>query len=358
MSYAELYRIGALCRTWRQMVEEHIYRSIKLGQNTISVKIGDSNRAAIELFAQSYDPVNRIIEFRPRSDASPVSLSTFSSFQRRMQIHFNKWAPEELPEHIESMSPKDQELILFHMRYNPALERMYELPTPCIPKSASSCDPHYVGDKGLILSFDYVYPNVPHHVRSQQQPSYYAYHTQPRVPASPCMQIHWLRVTLAWVVSGMNPAIPVHQIYADKYEHLGNALARYGLYKYDPLSEPILTYIVETTHHQEQCKPSSFPTVHSHSEDRRDNGEAEVPCALRNYVQAHTHECHTRLSRLQHMLEGAGVDARVLWKYPFAKSLVIGNGSLLGEEDVVRRIQDSEDQWRMKKLSLARKLQV
>ncbi|KAG1059734.1 hypothetical protein G6F42_028207 [Rhizopus arrhizus] len=82
----------------------------------------------------------------------------------------------------------------------------------------------------------------------------------------------------------------------------------------------------------------------------------QLPASLVKYVHSHTHECHTRLSRLQHMLEGAGVDPQVLWKYTFAKSFVVSSGSLLCEEDVVRRIQDSEEEWRQKKLSLSRKL--
>jgi hypothetical protein len=83
--------------------------------------------------------------------------------------------------------------------------------------------------------------------------------------------------------------------------------------------------------------------------------DMKLTADLVNYVHSHTHECHTRLSRLQHMLEGAGVDSQIVWKYSFAKAFVVGNG-LLCEEDIVRRIQDSEEEWRKKKATILRKL--
>ncbi|KAG0171367.1 hypothetical protein DFQ28_004427 [Apophysomyces sp. BC1034] len=351
LPYIEVYRIGAVCRSWRQMGKEHIYMSIKTRRDRVTVKIGERNKVTIELFAYSYDPINDIIEFRPR----PNDRTVAPVINPPMQIHFSEWAPEELPDMVKSMSLKEQALLLFHMNYNPAIERMYDLPKRCIGRPASSCDPHYVGDKGLILSLDYVYPNVP---RDEiQNPSlHYGYPAATWMPASPCIQIRWLRVTLAWVVSGMNPEVPVRQIYADRYNLLDHALARNGLCKYDPLSEPVLAHIVDADD-QEQCKSPCFPTLHSHSDGNRLHGE-KLPHSLLKYVNEHTHECHTRLSTLQHMLEGAGVDARVIWKYLSAKSYVIGNSCLLGPEDVVRQIQDSEDEWRMKKPSLIRKLQA
>ena len=111
-------------------------------------------------------------------------------------------------------------------------------------------------------------------------------------------------------------------------------LAKQGCFKYDPLSEPVLGHIVSQQY----------------------NDLEELPESLINYVHTHSHECHTRLSRLQHMLEGAGVNPLMLWKYTFAKLFVMGSGSLLCEEDVVRRIQDSEEEWRQKKSNLYNRL--
>jgi hypothetical protein len=149
------------------------------------------------------------------------------------------------------------------------------------------------------------------------------------------MNIRWIRVTLDWVLTGFKSSIPSSQIYKDNFSILNQKLAKEGCFKYDPLSEPVLDHIIN-----QQLETST----------------EELPPSLTKYIRSHTHECHTRLSRLQHMLEGAGVDAQVLWKYTFAKSFVVGSGSLLSEEDVVRRIQDAEEEWRLKKHSLIRKL--
>ncbi|ORY94476.1 hypothetical protein BCR43DRAFT_413502, partial [Syncephalastrum racemosum] len=228
---------------------------------------------------------------------------------------------------LQSLSLQDQAQVLFHMHYNPALERVYELPGCTDVKRTKE---RYVGDKGLVLALSY------HHQQHQD----YSYPAQqigyPQPSASmPHIKIEWLRVTLAWVLSGIKPDIAPTQIYPQRYARLGHALARHGYFKYDPLSEVVLSHIV-------------------HRDDMHNSDDVELD--LLDYVQAHTHECHTRLSRLQHMLEGSGVDSRVIWKYTFAKSYVIGNGSLLGEEDVVRRIQDSEEEWRLKQQSIARRI--
>lgn len=167
---------------------------------------------------------------------------------------------------------------------------------------------------------------------------YYSYRSvasSAPMPTAPSMDIRWIRVTLDWVLAGIEPSIPSSQIYEENFTILNQKLAKEGCFKYDPLSEPVLDYIVG-----QQMEMTTN----------------ELSPRLVKYVHSHSHECHTRLSRLQHMLEGAGVDAQVLWKYTFAKSFVVGNGSLLGEEDVVRRIQDSEEEWRLKKLSLIRRL--
>jgi hypothetical protein len=149
------------------------------------------------------------------------------------------------------------------------------------------------------------------------------------LPVSPKMKVSWIRVTLDWIVSGMVQHQKQTQIYESSFNQLNESLRKAGCFKYDPLSEPILDYIVQE---------KTFISKH-----------------LLNYVKSHTHECQTRLSRLQLMLEGSGVDSQVLWKYSFAKSFVVGNG-LLCEEDIVRRIQDSEQEWHKKKSSILRKL--
>ncbi|KAI9495787.1 hypothetical protein BDB00DRAFT_811705 [Zychaea mexicana] len=401
MPLTEAYRIRSVCRTWQNMAEEFIYMSIKTQQRKVYLRIGDKSRKlSVELNPHSYDPVNRIVEFRPHPNAALVPMmvdasNPWSTCHRRMQIHFSDWMPNGGPSSFAAstallssdMSPADQALMLFHLQYNPAVERLYELPPWSTTVSDVHGGEHYVGDKGLILALSYAQEGAP----AVNSSYYYAYpssNTSVPTMQAPRMEPHWLRVTLGWIMSGLEPEIMPTQIYPQRYAHLGHALARRGFFKYDPLSEPVLSHIVHLQEEQRPLTPSLhpvtmtttqqpyFPTVHDMHSFHHDNASSAarntdnksntgdldnatddlVTPALLDYVQCHTHECHTRLSRLQHMLEGAGVDARVLWKYTFAKSYVVGNGSLLGEEDVVRRIQDSEEEWRFKRVSLIRRL--
>lgn len=395
----DVYRIRSVCKTWKEMAEEYIFLRIREQRSTVDIKIGDKRRGAIvTLVPFSYDRLNRIVEFRPISlTAVPMTVDAsnpFSTCHRRMQIHFSEWKSSSQASELvtaaatasnTSISLQDKALILFHMGYNPALERTYELPS----WGPSQSPDHFVGDKGLILSLSYVQPSTLDDPSAAAGVSYYSYpnHTT-SIPTNspPYIQIQWLRVTLSWILAGIRSDIAQTQIYPQRYGRLSHALARHGCFKYDPLSEPVLSHIVHnetdepwSSYQHQQSRPASicdhpraaslhFPTVNdTHSDtcsstdsehETMEDAEEQLPAELIDYVQVHTHECHTRLSRLQHMLEGAGVDARVLWKYTFAKSYVVGNGSLVGEEDVVRRIQDSEDEWRLKRISLTRRLGI
>ncbi|CDH53331.1 hypothetical protein RO3G_11382 [Lichtheimia corymbifera JMRC:FSU:9682] len=396
----DVYRIRSVCKTWQAMGEEYIFLRIREQRNTVDVKIGDKRRGVIvKLVPHSYDRANRIVEFRPISmTAVPMTVDAtnpFSTCHRRMQIHFSEWKSSSQASDLvtaaasasnTSISLQDKALILFHMGYNPALERTYELPS----WGPSESPDHFVGDKGLILSLSYVHPSTLNDP-SAAGVSFYSYpnHTT-SIPTNspPHIQIQWLRVTLSWILSGIRSDIAQTQIYPQRYGRLSHALARHGCFKYDPLSEPVLSHIVHnetdepwSAHQQQHSRPASicdhpraaslhFPTINDTFSDASsstssdpendtiEDVEEHLPAELIEYVQVHTHECHTRLSRLQHMLEGAGVDALVLWKYTFAKSYVVGNGSLVGEEDVVRRIQDSENEWRLKRISLTRRLGI
>ncbi|KAI7876963.1 hypothetical protein K492DRAFT_172104 [Lichtheimia hyalospora FSU 10163] len=395
----DVYRIRSVCKTWQEMAEEYIFLRIREQRSTVDIKIGDKRRGAIvKLVPHSYDRLNRIVEFRPIAmTAVPMTVDAsnpFSTCHRRMQIHFSEWTSSSQASELvaaatsssnTSISLQDKALMLFHMEYNPALERTYELPS----WGPSESPDHFVGDKGLILSLSYVQPSTVDDP-SAAGVSFYSYpnHTT-SIPTNspPHIQVQWLRVTLSWILSGIRSNITQTQIYPQRYGRLSHALARHGCFKYDPLSEPVLSHIVHnendepwSSHQQQHSRPASicdhpraaslhFPTVNDNHSDTLsstsasdsehetiEDMEEHLPAELIEYVKVHTHECRTRLSRLQHLLEGSGVDARVLWKYTFAKSYV--NGSLLGEEDVVRRIQDSENEWRLKRISLTRRLGI
>ncbi|KAI7900581.1 uncharacterized protein BX663DRAFT_516918 [Cokeromyces recurvatus] len=353
MTYPEIYRFRSVCRKLKVMCEYYIFQEIKSSGQTIIIKLdgGKGKETSLELLPSQYDEKNCVIEFRPLQNHSSLSLANTSSqqcsaYHRLLKIHFSGWFNKR-PSKKESMvfkklSPQDQAMILYHLYYNSSIERTYELPSW---NTNSTTDYRYLGDENLILSLSYqntspfinnntlLVPQLSTESTPLLPTSYYSYRPSASIiPIAPRMEIQWVRVTLDWVLAGLQSNIPSSRIYKERFEQLDQLLVKEGCFKYDPLSEPILNYIV--THEQ---------------------NENNLPESLINYVHAHTHECHTRLSRLQHMLEGAGVDARVLWKYTFAKLFVVGNGSLLVEEDVVRRIQDSEEEWRQKKMSLSRK---
>jgi hypothetical protein len=354
LSYPEVYGLRSVCRKFQAMGEFHIYQQIKAKDQTVTIKLDGSNAKSMDLVVSHYDAKNRVIEFRPRNPCSLSLANTtsnhhWSAYHRLMKIHFSEWfttKPAKVP--FYHLSPQDQAMVLYHYQYNSSIEKTYELPSWNQSSEIEGADNRYIGDKGLILCMSYQQPDYPNFLQqnsvTRQLPtisnlptSYYSYRSAASsapMPTAPSMDIRWIRVTLDWVLGGMKSSIPSSQIYQESFTLLNQKLAKEGCFKYDPLSEPVLDHIV----HQQL------------------DNSSELPASLVKYVHSHTHECHTRLSRLEHMLEGAGVDAQVLWKYTFAKSFVVGNGSLLGEEDVVRRIQDAEEEWRLKKLSLIRRL--
>ncbi|KAI8336298.1 hypothetical protein BC941DRAFT_428848 [Chlamydoabsidia padenii] len=365
LPYQDLYLTRGVSRYWRSLVEEHIYLDVKTQQHKVSIVVGQTPfTCTLDLYASNYDSSQRVVEFTPRdgqvmvsprqanntnltsstvSSPRPPSSSWHLYHHRQLQIQFSNkpsHPPYSLSSLQQALSKKEQEQALFHLRYNPVLECSYGLPAYSWLSSSDQTDQHYVGDKTMILSFSYVSPTA-----TTTTPSCLLGGSSP--PCAPQIQIHWLRVTLDWIISFTQPKIQTTQIYADRYAQLYRTLAhQYGCYKYDELSEPVLDYII----HQDKYV-SMQDGVDSSNNDNNDLFKQLV-----SYVQEHSHEYHTRLSRLQHMLEGACVNPRMIWKYPFAKSFVVGNGSLLSEEDVVRRIQDSEEEWRSLSRTLKRRL--
>ncbi|ORX60385.1 hypothetical protein DM01DRAFT_1281633 [Hesseltinella vesiculosa] len=279
----------------------------------------------------------------PNTSSAAASWQRYH--QRQCQVLFSGWASTgtDLPRALDFLSDKEKEVAQFHLNYNPSLACLYSLPSYDWAAGPSS-DVRYVGDRAMILAFSYVSQTEPQpdHTSSSRTPKplYFANHASTRPPL---IKIHWLRVTMDWVVAGHQPNMVPSQIYPDRYQRLYHILARrYGCFKYDELAEPVLAYIVD----QDDQKPiKATPCRSPPTPPPEDETTLLIPPSLLSYVQAHTHEYHTRLSKLGHMLAAMGVDARMIWKYPFARSFVVGNGSLLGEEDVVHRIQDAEIEW-------------
>ncbi|CAO3669766.1 unnamed protein product [Rhizopus stolonifer] len=340
LTYDQVYCARSVCKKLQIMGENHIYHQIRALNQTIVLKLDENKNISMELVAKSYDPKNRVIEFVPMNNSS-VSLANGKRFayHKLLKIQFSSWDQPSSKISLEHLEPQDRALFLYHHTYNSSIEKVYELPS----WNNTHKSRRYIGDKGLVVSMAYNQssPKLVQQTKSLKSlpTSYYPPSSAALspIPAAPSLEIKWIRVTLDWVISGLKPSIPTTtQIYENDFIRLNQKLADEGYFKYDPLSEPVLDYIVS----------------------QQENGPTELPQTLLNFIHSHTHECRTRLSRLQHMLEGSGVDAQVLWKYTFAKSFVVGSGSLLGEEDVIRRIQDSEEEWRQKKPAFVRKIKV
>ncbi|ORZ16571.1 hypothetical protein BCR42DRAFT_415347 [Absidia repens] len=395
LQYQDLYLIRGVSRQWCSLAEEHIYLDVKVQQQPVTITIGQVPfTSTMELYADSYDAIEKVVEFKPKdghafvsslrnNNATTPPCSAWQLYHhRQMQIKFGQQQSQPqcnstTASWLQSLTPQEQQQVLFHLQYNPAMECLYALPAYSWLASSMTeqVDQHYVGDKSLILSFSYVPPPPPPQSPSTTATTTKATYTSDThstsllsLPLSspplgaPQIKIHWLRVTLDWIISFTQPRIRCTQIYGDRYSRLYRSLAhKYGCYRYDELSEPVLAYIIEqgkdhqpsamvSASKQRQATRMASVTdsilTTTTQDDSYNKDDDTLPQQLLSYIQEHTHEYHTRLSKLQHILEGACVDPRMIWKYPFAKSFVVGNGSLLSEEDVVRRIQDSEEEWR------------
>lgn len=355
LPYPEVYRLRRVSRTFQSMAEHHIYQQIRSQGHMVSIKLGEKGKTSIELEAVSYDAVNKVIEFKPATKAKTIALSentstknskatngscSWSSYHRLFQVHFSQWRDNQIKKDVnltQCLNDKEQAMYAYHESYNPAMEKGYEL--PCWNRFNEPKE-HYVGDKGMVFHFEYVDPSSASKsyeeiLLSNPYSGYQSVINSP-APSPPLMQVNFLRVTFEWLLTGMKSMVPTHQIYQDSYNKLDAMLQHEGKHycvKYNPYSETILDYIMKDNENIKMNKKQ-----------------------LLQYVYSHSHECHTRLSRLEHMLEGAGVDPHVLWKYTFARLFVVGSGSLIGEEYIVRRIQDAEEEWRQQKRSFSRRL--
>ncbi|CAO3615915.1 unnamed protein product [Cunninghamella blakesleeana] len=352
LKYHELYALRSISRQWKSMVEEHIYFDIKKQQHTIDITVGQypflSN---ITLVASSYDEENQIIEFQPNN----------GGIVQQLQIKFSLWKQLQVPSAwLKVLTPQEKPQASFHMQFNPNLECTYNYPAfDYFKDHQHNDDQHYVGDKSLILSFSYIPQNINDQSTEQQQEQnhpndpYFFYNNTSitsrnlSLPLPPKIKIHWLRVTMDWIISGFKPSIQPTQIYNNRYTQLYQTLVQhYGCVKYDEYSEPVIDYIVHNDHHDKH-----------NNNNNNNNSHPFIPSHLISYIQEHSHECQTRLKRLQHMLEGAGLDHRMIWKYNFAKTYIIEN-SLLSEEDIVNRILDTEEEWRILYQSLLKRLKL
>ncbi|KAJ2958720.1 hypothetical protein NQZ79_g5764 [Umbelopsis isabellina] len=317
----DLFITRAISWRLRHLSERQIFHYIR-DYNIASIVrfANETSYVQIKLYAASYDDKNGVITFRPpcTDDYCKLVLATrraglLSTLHPKFTtILFEGWSKSESTFAYpcpEKLTDKEQDLFKFHFDYNYALERALELP------SWDKLGPHIVGDHDHILSFAY---NSTFH-KEQHYSSLVSPHIHS--PGSTFATFKWLKVSLSWLATGLGSTVaqtPTGQIYSSRYRSLSNELAKHGCFKYDISSEPVLRYIVD--------------------KDAQQFGE------LLGYVRTHGFE--TRLSKLQQALPAIGVDARMIWKYSFAKAFVTGSGLLLSEDDVIRGIEGGEQECR------------
>ncbi|KAG2181040.1 hypothetical protein INT43_008622 [Umbelopsis isabellina] len=317
----DLFITRAISWRWRHLSERQIFHHIR-DYNIASIVrfANETSYVQIKLYATSYDDKNGVITFQPPhiDEYRRLVLATrraglLSTLHPKfMTILFEGWSKSESTlayPYPGKLTEKEQDLFRFHSDYNYALERALELP------SWDKFGPHIVGDHDHILSFAYSSSII----KEQRGTSLISPHIH--LPGSTFASFRWLKVSLSWLATGLGSTVtqtPTGQIYSSRYRALSNELAKHGCFKYDISSEPVLRYIVD--------------------EDTQKFEE------LLGYVRTHGFE--TRLSKLQQALPAIGVDARMIWKYPFAKAFVTGSGLLLSEDDVIRGIEGGEQECR------------
>jgi hypothetical protein len=316
----DLFITRAISWRWRHLSERQIFHCIKHHNIASIVQFAnETSYVQIKLYATSYDDKTGVITFQPpRTDEyHRLVLATrraglLSTLHPKfMTILFEGWSKSDSTFAYPcpgSLTAKEQDLFKFHFDYNYALERALELP------SWDKLGPHIVGDHDHILSFAYCSTLNKEHHNSSISPHIHS-------PGSTYATFNWLKVSLSWLAAGLGSTVaqtPTGQIYSSRYRALSNELAKHGCFKYDISSEPVLRYIVD-----------------------QDSQQFEE---LLRYVRTHGFE--TRLSKLQQALPAIGVDARMIWKYPFAKAFVTGSGLLLSEDDVIRGIDGGEQECR------------
>lgn len=359
-----------VCTAWLQLAEEHIYLRAKNDDDPVIVQSGSFHQRGKQpvhrprapqhaehygkLSVEDFDADNHVVELRPSSSSETVSLAVRATdasrsptaYHRQVQLYFRPWVNASTQEEHgrafawpHPSTPLDSCMMQLHARYNPALEQVHVLPPWNTTSTSLQEEVHHVANKGFIMCFSYLHTDQERHQRREleqmaaghRQRAFLHDIASAAVLPAPRLRVHWLRVSISWLVSGFHPDVHVEPLYPDRYARLESALqTQHTLYRYDRWAEPVLRYIL-------------------HPDD-------PLPEPLVDHVRAvcADEEAYTpRLVRLERLLESAGVDHRVIWKYPFLSSFALGFGSSYRiEETVVGQVQEAEREWRNKKRSL------
>ncbi|CAM0137910.1 hypothetical protein VKS41_001132 [Umbelopsis sp. WA50703] len=341
LSIQDLYYLRGVNKRSQTLAERAIWTQIARSEHT-TLQFGDKDAArSLNLYPHSYDAEHRVVEFRPKT-MEPISLTDRSAASgdlmiRTFKLWFSGWQRHEFlgGANWNEVEPKlnafDRAHMLFHGTYNPAHEKVYLLPSVHDPGPPRRT--RYVGDADMVLALYYTSRGD-----DLRQWNYArTLNTQSTVtalapPPERSVNVYSLKVSISWIMSGIQPNVATIELYDSYRRHLHHTLLSNSAFTYDPNCEQILEWLV--------------------SEDAR-NGL--VPNHLVMFLKEHTHESLSKQAELQRLLESAGVDASVLWKYGFAKRWLAGKGAF-EPEDVVRRIQMTEERWQKDQLSLRRQL--
>lgn len=337
-----MYRIREASKASQAIAERSIWDHIAREEH-VTLRLGekDSN-VKINLYGHSFDAKNRVIEFRP-SQMEPISLadrlaSSGDIILRTFQLWFTGWKHHDLLDShnplfeaaMSSMNRTENANVLFHETYNPVHEKIYLLPS--VHDIGQQGRTRYVGDSEMVLALYYT-------AKGSNLSEFYSRTTTGQSsitalspPPERSANIVSLRVSLSWIMSGIKPNGCPIELYAAYRQHLRDTLSMHHAFTYDPHCEQVLEWLVS-----EQAE------------------KGIVPSNLITFLKEHTHESLSRQAEIQRLLESAGVDSNVLWKYGFAKRWLAGKGAFVSE-DVVRRIQTLEERWQKERQSLMRRL--
>ncbi|CAO3636315.1 unnamed protein product [Mucor hiemalis] len=326
LPYTETYRFRSVSTGWKVECEYHIYSQLKSRCQKLSIKIGEKNdTTVIDMIPDKCDYKNQVIEFKTCSEEQEVFISPSTNSRGRMQILYSDWKDKPFNNvgAIRDLNLADRALSLFHLRYNPSLEQIYRIPSPSLRRSNNG-RLRYVGDQGMVMCFSYLDPTTDEtNVQIPEEDNTNAGFIR--------IKVHYIHVTISWILAGMNIGVTPQPLYPNRYEALEQLLDVYDIQDYPLYSEPVLEYIM-------RCE---------FKDNRSKNGEQSVVVILP------IHEKKSNLEILQHKLQILGIDPRFIWKYSFAKSFILSGGNV---EDVVKVIQKSEEEWKLKSSAILSQL--
>lgn len=302
LSLCDVYRLRQVCKPWKRQCEDQILSRIKSQNQQLHIKIGEKHDLYhIKLSLFNYDLENQVVEFR-KHEPSLGLCYLHPTNRRKVQVIFDEWKSKSIDSlhYARELNLTELAQMLYHYTFNPMLERIYQFPTPF----TSIEKVQYIGDCGMIMSFSY-------EDTTQQEDAW----------VNPVgLDVLAVHVNLSWLLSGLDSKIEPQTIYPERYQALTAKLNKEGITDYFPYSHHTLKYIM--------------------------TGQLD----LSSFVSSRQTE-PSKLEQLRSSLLEVGVHPRVIWKYGFAKAFILKE-QLSSIEQNVQAIQDSENEWALKKQDL------